>query len=180
MRCLWRRPPRVLPLTTWLLTALVTLMIAGSRYIYAQGKPTSASGDAQIAKAVGTIKSIQADSIAVTAESGGEGDIIAKLSSSTKILRVPPGEKDLKNATALQAQDLQTGDRVLVRGQTSANGDRHHHNFIQRNRHEPEYRRPHYEGHDPAPLCSRLGEVRRCETGARQPNHGAHQGGRST
>ena len=44
------------------------------------------------------------------------------LMGSTKILRVPPGEKDLKNATALQAQDLQPGDRVLVRGQASADG----------------------------------------------------------
>jgi hypothetical protein len=37
-------------------------------------------------------------------------------------LRVPPGEKDLKNATPLQAQDLQPGDRVLVRSQASADG----------------------------------------------------------
>ena len=115
----------MLPLTTWLLTALVTLMLAGPGYIYAQGKPTSTSGDAQIAKAVGTIKSIQADSITVTAESGGEGDIVAKLTGSTKILRVPPGEKDLKNATALQPQDLQIGDRVLVRGKVSTDGDKH-------------------------------------------------------
>jgi hypothetical protein len=48
--------------------------------------------------------------------------VTAKLSSSTKILRVPPGEKDLKNATPLQAQDLQPGDRVLVRGQASGDG----------------------------------------------------------
>jgi len=74
---------------------------------------------------VGTIKSIQADSITIAAESGGEGDVIAKLMGSTKILRVPPGEKDLKNATALQAQDLQPGDRVLVRGQASTDGDGH-------------------------------------------------------
>src|SRR5882762_4388472 len=125
MRCLWRRPPRVSPSTTWLLTALVTLMLAGPGYIYAQGKPPSTSEGAQIAKAVGTIKSIQADSITVTAESGGEGDIVAKLTGSTKTLRVPPGEKDLKNATALQPQDLQIGDRVLVRGQASTNGDGH-------------------------------------------------------
>src|SRR5712664_741934 len=125
MRCLWRRPPRVSSVTTWLLTALVTLMLAEPGYIYAQGKPTSASGDAQIAKAVGTIKSIQADSITVTAESGGEGDMVAKLTGSTKILRVPPGEKDLKNATALQPQDLQIGDRVLVRGKASTDGDKH-------------------------------------------------------
>jgi len=111
--------------TTWLLTALVTLMLAEPGYIYAQGKPTSTSGDAQIAKAVGTIKSIQADSITVTAESGGEGDIVAKLTGPTKILRVPPGEKDLKNATALQPQDLQIGDRVLVRGKASTDGDKH-------------------------------------------------------
>jgi len=79
--------------TTWRLTVLVTLTLAGPGYVCAQGKPAGTSGDAQIAKAVGTIKSIQADSITVATESGGEGDIVAKLTGSTKILRVPPGEK---------------------------------------------------------------------------------------
>src|ERR1700682_2940270 len=125
MRCFWQRPPQVFLFTTWLLMALVTLTLARPGYICAQGKPSVSSGGAQAAKAVGTIKSIQADSITVTAESGGGGDIVAKLTGSTKILRVPPGEKDLKNATALQPQDLQTGDRVLVRGQASTNGDGH-------------------------------------------------------
>jgi len=83
---------------------------------WAQSKPAS-SGEAGIVKAVGTIKSVQSGSITVAAESGGE--VNATLVPSTKILRVPPGEKDLKNATPLQAQDLQTGDRVLVRGQAS-------------------------------------------------------------
>ncbi|HVM94370.1 MAG TPA: DUF5666 domain-containing protein [Terriglobales bacterium] len=78
-----------------------------------------ARGDA-VSKAVGTIKSVQGDSIIVAPESGGE--ITAMLAASTKILRVPAGEKDLKNATALQAQELQPGDRVLVRGQASADG----------------------------------------------------------
>jgi hypothetical protein len=98
-------------------------MLAATGYVCAQGKPASSSGAAQVAKTVGTIKSIQADSITVAAESGGE--VTAKLMGSTKILRVPPGEKDLKNATALQAQDLQPGDRVLVRGQASTDGDGH-------------------------------------------------------
>jgi hypothetical protein len=111
--------------TTWLLVPLVSLTLTVPGYVCAQGKPAGSAGDAQIAKAVGTIKNIQADSITVAAESGGEGDIIAKLTGSTKILRVPPGEKDLKNATALQPQDLQIGDRVLVRGQASTDGDRH-------------------------------------------------------
>src|ERR1700674_2341140 len=125
MRCLCQNPPRVPPIPTCLLTVLFTLTLAGPGYVCAQGKPASASGDAQIAKAVGTIKSIQADSITVAAESAGEGEISARLTSSTKILRVPPGEKDLKNATALQSQDLQIGDRVLVRGQASTAGDKH-------------------------------------------------------
>jgi len=104
---------------------MVALILAGPGYVSAQGKPASNSGGAQVTKAVGVIKSIQADSITVAAESGSEGDIIAKLMGSTKILRVPPGEKDLKNATALPAQDLQPGDRVLVRGQAAAGGDGH-------------------------------------------------------
>jgi hypothetical protein len=85
-----------------------------------QSQPTNSPAGVQVAKVVGTIKSIQADSITVAAESGGE--VTAELTDATKILRVPPGEKDLKNATALQAQDLQPGDRVLVRGQASADG----------------------------------------------------------
>jgi hypothetical protein len=125
MRCFWQRPAQVFLSTMWQLAALVALTQAAPGYVCAQSKPAGSSGDAQIAKAVGTIKSIQADSITVAAESAGEGEISAKLTSSTKILRVPPGEKDLKNATALQAQDLQMGDRVLVRGQPSTDGDKH-------------------------------------------------------
>jgi hypothetical protein len=103
-----------------LLTAMVTLILIAPSQMRAQDKPAAVSGGAQVAKAIGTIKAIQANSITVAAESGG--DVTARLSSTTKILRVPPGEKDLKNATALQSQDLQPGDRVLVRGQATADG----------------------------------------------------------
>jgi len=108
-------------LATCLLTALAALILSQPSYLLAQDKPqdkqTSASGSPQVAKAVGTIKSIQAGSITV-AESGGE--VTARLLSSTKILRVLPGEKDLKNATTLQPQDLQPGDGVRVRGWAAA------------------------------------------------------------
>ena len=92
----------------------------GSSYSVAQTATPPAATDSQVTRVVGTIKSTQADSLLLAPDSGGE--MIAKLSGTTKILRVPPGEKDLKNATALQAQDLQPGDRVLVRGQASADG----------------------------------------------------------
>jgi Domain of unknown function (DUF5666) len=108
---------------TMLILTTIALMLADPSYVRAQNKPGDSSGGPQVAKAVGTIKTIQADSITVAAESGGE--VTAKLTGSTKILRVPPGEKDLKNATAVQAQDLQPGDRVLVRGAELTNGDAH-------------------------------------------------------
>jgi Cu/Ag efflux protein CusF len=123
MQRFWQKPLRLV--TTCLFTAMVPAILTGPGYVLAQAKPARNLEDPQVAKAVGTIKSIQADSITVAAESGGEGDIVAKLTGSTKILRVPPGEKDLKNATVLQAQDLQPGDRVLVRGQALTNGDGH-------------------------------------------------------
>src|ERR1700722_498387 len=94
---------------------LLAMTVAFASPAAAQAK--SGAADASIAKAVGTIKTVQPGSITVAAESGG--DVTATLAPTTKILRVPPGEKDLKNATALQPQDLQPGDRVLVRGQAS-------------------------------------------------------------
>src|ERR1035438_183292 len=126
MRCFRLRPARPCRLTTWLLASLLTAMVTaliptGPGYAFAQDKPASSSGSAQVSKVVGVIKTIHADSIRIAAESGGE--LTATLAASTKIMRVPPGEKDLKNATALQAEDLQPGDRVLVRGQASTNQD---------------------------------------------------------
>ena len=121
MRCFLEKRSRGLFFTTRLIT--VALILAAPEYFLAQAKLTDASSGAPVAKAVGTIKSIQADSITVAAESGG--DVTANLSDTTKILRVPPGEKDLKNAIALQAKDLQPGDRVLIRGQAVAGGDQH-------------------------------------------------------
>jgi Domain of unknown function (DUF5666) len=103
-----------------LFASFAFLNISAPSYAWAMEQQPSSAGNTQVAKAVGTIKSVQADSVTVSAESGGE--ITAKLQASTKILRVPPGEKDLKNATALRLSDLQPGDRVLVRGQASADG----------------------------------------------------------
>lgn len=119
MRCLRHSFTRVCVLAVCV-TVSGRAILQAPRSALAQDKPASSSGSSQVAKAVGTIKSIQTGSITVAVESGGE--VTANLAASTKVLRVPPGEKDLKNATALQVQDLQPGDRVLVRGQASGDG----------------------------------------------------------
>src|SRR3954454_12094958 len=84
------------------------------------GQTPQPGSSPQISRVVGTIKSAQPEMLIVTQDAGGE--ITANLSSETKILRVPPGDNDLMHAAAIQAQDLQPGDRVLVRGQSSADG----------------------------------------------------------
>jgi hypothetical protein len=86
----------------------------------ALGQNPPAGNSSQAARAVGTVKSRQSDLLIVTPDEGAE--ITASLGSSTKILRIPPGENDLLHATPISSQDLQPGDRVLVRGQNTADG----------------------------------------------------------
>ena len=82
--------------------------------------PPATSQSAPVSRIAWTIKAIQGEAITLISDSGAE--VTAQLGSATRILRVPPGQKDLSNATALAVHDLQPGDRVLVRGQASADG----------------------------------------------------------
>jgi co-chaperonin GroES (HSP10) len=68
-------------------------------------------------RVIGAIKGITDTGLTLTSDAGEE--IQVTLQDSTRILRVAPGEKDLKNATPLQKQELQIGDRVLVRGKAA-------------------------------------------------------------
>jgi hypothetical protein len=72
------------------------------------------------AKAVGTIKSISGQNITLAVEGGG--DVVVSVQEGARLLRIEPGEKDLKNAAPLQLQDLQPGDRILVRGKAGDGG----------------------------------------------------------
>ena len=64
--------------------------------------------------AVGTIKAISGSTLTLATDSGTE--LKVQLPAEVKVLRVPPGSKDLKEAVAIQLSDLQPGDRILVRG----------------------------------------------------------------
>lgn len=69
---------------------------------------------------VGTIKSITGKTIVLTTDAGAE--VTIQVQDDARLLRIAPGEKDLKNAGPLQLQDLQTGDRILVRGALGPDG----------------------------------------------------------
>ena len=78
------------------------------------------AGQAAVVRRIGAIKTIQGNAITLTPDSGP--DVAVTVQPNARLLRIAPGEKDLKNAAPVQLQDLQVGDRVRVRGQASADG----------------------------------------------------------
>jgi hypothetical protein len=81
----------------------------------------STEAQAAIAKRIGTIKAINGNALTLTPTSGPE--ISVTVQTTARILRLAPGDKDLKNATPLQVQDLHLGDTVRVRGSGSPDGN---------------------------------------------------------
>jgi hypothetical protein len=81
-----------------------------------QAAPSSGSK----ARAVGTIKSIAANNITLTTDAGSEVTVV--IQTSTRLLRMAPGQTDLKQATPIQLQDLQVGDRLLAAGASADGG----------------------------------------------------------
>jgi len=66
---------------------------------------------------IGAVKAVNGTVIILTPDSGS--DLNVTVQPATRIVRIAPGEKDLKNATPIQLQDVQVGDRVLVGGKVS-------------------------------------------------------------
>ncbi len=69
------------------------------------------------AKAVGEIKSISAGALVLATDDGKNMNV--SVPDGVRVVKIAPGATDLKNATAIATQDLQVGDRVLIRGKAS-------------------------------------------------------------
>ncbi len=66
---------------------------------------------------LGTAKLITPNALTVASDAGSDARVT--LDASTRVLRVAPGQKDLTGATPIEAQDIQPGDRILVRARPS-------------------------------------------------------------
>jgi hypothetical protein len=75
---------------------------------------------APASKILGTIQNISGQIITVLSDTGTLS--MAAVEDSTRILQIEPGKTDLKEATPIRFSDLQTGDRVLVRGVLADDG----------------------------------------------------------
>lgn len=82
--------------------------------------PTQGGAQTAAARTVGTVKSINGKTVVLTTNDGAE--VTVELQDDTRLVRVAPGEKDLKNATPLDLKELQVGDRILVRGALASDG----------------------------------------------------------
>jgi len=71
-------------------------------------------------KAVGKVKAVAGNVIALTTDAGD--DLSIQLNEASRLLRAEPGQKDLKSAAPAQLQDVQPGDRLLARGRFSKDG----------------------------------------------------------
>ena len=83
------------------------------------GTPSATSAKSRV-KAVGTIKSITGNTIAITTDTGSEVNVV--IQPSTRVVRSVPGQTDLKGAAPVSVQDLQIGDRLLAGGTAADDG----------------------------------------------------------
>jgi len=84
-----------------------------------QAGQTQASATAAT-RTMGTVKAIAGNVLTVATDSGAE--IKVEVALSARLLRMEPGQKSLAGAAPLQFQEIQAGDRMLVKGMASADG----------------------------------------------------------
>lgn len=71
---------------------------------------------------VGTVKSVEGNTVTLTTDAGGEVRILVK--DTTRMVQATPGlsPQELKNAPAAKVSDLEPGDRMTVRGTPAPEG----------------------------------------------------------
>jgi co-chaperonin GroES (HSP10) len=112
------RPTTAFLLTSWIALAVVFLTIVLSSPAFAAQSQDAAA--AAIAKPVGTVKALSGNTITLTTDAGSTVSIVVQ--ESARLVRIAPGQKDLKDATPIQLSDVQVGDRILARGKASDDG----------------------------------------------------------
>ncbi|HEX2331197.1 MAG TPA: hypothetical protein VHN74_20905, partial [Candidatus Angelobacter sp.] len=94
-------------------TSLALLFAVLSALSFAQQAP--------VARQTGTVKAISGSKLQLKTDSGQ--DIAVTVQDGSRILRVAPGQTDLKSAEPMNLSDIQVGDRMLVRGKAGENAD---------------------------------------------------------
>jgi hypothetical protein len=98
----------------WLCGMAVSLQAQSS------AQPVEGQQGAAVSRSIGTVKSIGDKTLALKTDAGA--DVTVTLAEGTRIVRLAPGQTDLKSATPMTLPEIQVGDRMLVRGRPGDNG----------------------------------------------------------
>ncbi len=98
--------------------AVVFAGAAASLLVAQQPAPAPAPGSA--ARALGTVKTVDGSKFTLTTDAGT--DVQIAIQDAARIVKIPPGQKDLRNAVPLQLHDIEVGDRLLVGGKLADDG----------------------------------------------------------
>jgi Domain of unknown function (DUF5666) len=102
------------------LVGLVILGLASLVFEDHAGAQTSDGAQSSIAKRIGAVKAVSGSTLTLAQSTGP--DVAVTVQPTARVLRLSPGEKDLKNAAPIQVHDIQVGDTVRVRGTASQDG----------------------------------------------------------
>lgn len=98
---------------------LATLALLCVLAVFARAQESQ--GTAATVRKTGTVKSVSGNSIVLKPDAGG--DVNVTVEEGARILRVAPGETDLKSAVPMPLSEVQAGDRMLVRGKSGETPD---------------------------------------------------------
>jgi hypothetical protein len=99
---------------SYLVTALAGVSLAACVAVAAPQQPTTPAAPAPpAARANGDVTQVQPGHLTIHTD---KGDVQVSLPEGVRLLRVPPGSKDLKSAQPITITDISPGDRAVVLG----------------------------------------------------------------
>lgn len=114
------RSRKAIAVTSSLALSLLSMSAAPRLCFGQQNDAAQQAGAAKRARVVGVIKSINGNTVSLTTDAGV--DVSVTIQPTTRLMRLAPGQTDLKTATAIQLSDVQVGDRMLVGGTPADDG----------------------------------------------------------
>jgi len=108
---------RLLAITFCAVSASATPLVLTCRAAPSSRATQEAAAPGAAGRRIGAVKAINGTAITLAPDSGP--DLTVTVQPTTRIVRIAPGEKNLKNSTPIQLQDIQVGDRILVAGKAS-------------------------------------------------------------
>ena len=96
-------------------------VLAFVRLVSAQAQPAASNAGAR-SQVIGQVTSLDAASRHIVLKDDRGGALSVSVAENTPVLRIPPGETDLKKATKIAFGEIASGDRVLAVGAKSDDG----------------------------------------------------------